>query len=73
MDLPQRFRQAEPGRVELGIAPQGFAVVALPGTRVVDLGAAIDLRQPEEGTAVGRGVLDPAVDDGLALARADRS
>ena len=68
VDLAQRLRQAVPGRVEVGIAFQGFAVVPLPGTGIVDLGAAIDLREPEEGAAVGRRVVDPAIDHGLGAA-----
>src|SRR5205807_10296540 len=62
MDLPQRFRQAEPGCIEVGIAPERFAVVLFPGYRIVDFRAPIDFRKPEEGPAVGRGILDPAID-----------
>jgi hypothetical protein len=62
MSLPERLRQAEPGRLEVGIAPERFAVVSLPGERIVDFGATIDFGKPEEGSAVVRGMLDPAID-----------
>ena len=68
VDLAERLGQAVPGGVEVGIAVQGLAVVRLPQAGIVDLGAAIDLREPEERPAVGRGVRDPAIDHGPGAA-----
>ena len=56
------------GRVEVRVAVQRLAVVVLPLGRIVDLGAAIDLREPEERPAIGRGVGDPAPDHGPGAA-----
>ena len=62
--LAQRLRQAVPCGVEVRIAVQRLAVVGLPQGGIVDLGAAIDLREPEERPAVGRRVVDPSLDHG---------